>query len=86
MLQDYLIMQNYDQTKIIKDLKIDARGIGIPEGAAEIFIKKTIKEATNSLKDRSIITESDLHRAILKELKKYNTDLAYVYQNRDKII
>lgn len=79
-------MQDFDPTKIIKDLKIDARGVGIPEGAAEIFAQNAVKDATKSLNNLSIITASDLHRAILKELKKYNADLAYVYQNRDKII
>ena len=75
-----------DKATIIKDLKIDARGVGIPEGAAEIFAERATEAAIKSLKPRSIITESDLHRAILKELKKYNHDLAYVYENRDKIV
>jgi hypothetical protein len=32
------------------------------------------------------VTESDLRRQIVKELKKLNADLAYAYQNHDKII
>lgn len=79
-------MKDYDETEIIKDLKIDARAVGIPEGAAESFIERTMKDAKKSLKNRSVITEKDLNRVILKELKKYNADLAYVYENRDKII
>lgn len=79
-------MKDYDETEIIKDLKIDARAVGIPEGAAESFIERTMKDAKKSLKNRSVITENDLNRVILKELKKYNADLAYVYENRDKII
>lgn len=79
-------MKDFDEAKIIKNLKIDARAVGIPEGAAEIFIERTLKDTKKSLKNRSIITEKDLNRAILKELKKYHADLAYVYENRDKII
>lgn len=79
-------MRDFDETEIIKDLKIDARAVGIPEGAAESFIERTMKDAKKSLKNRSVITEKDLNRVILKELKKYNADLAYVYENRDKII
>ena len=79
-------MKDFDETEIIKDLKIDARAVGIPEGAAESFIERTLKDAKKSLKNRSVITEKDLNRVILKELKKYNADLAYVYENRDKII
>ena len=79
-------MRDFDENEISHNLKIDAHAVGIPEGAAETFIERTIKDAKKSLKNRSIITESDLHRAILKELKKYHADLAYVYENRDKII
>ena len=73
-------MKDFDETEIIKDLKIDARAVGIPEGAAESFIERTLKDAKKSLKNRSVITEKDLNRVILKELKKYNADLAYVYE------
>ena len=78
--------EELNPTEIEKNLIIDARGIGIPEGAAELFAERTVKAAMRSLKNRSIITESDLNRAICKELKKYNDDLAYVYENRDKIV
>ena len=75
-----------DKKTLIKNLKIDARGLGIPSGAAEIFINKSIHTATKSLNSKKIITEKDLQIAITKELKKYNADFAYVYENRDKII
>lgn len=71
---------------LTKNLKIDAKAIGIPTGAAEIFINKSLAAAQKSLKSKKIITEKDLKLAIVKELKKYNTDFAYVYENHDKII
>lgn len=71
---------------LIKNLKIDARSVGIPAGAAEIFVAKSLKATEKSLKSKKIITEKDLERAIARELKKYNADFAYVYENRDKII
>ncbi len=79
-------MQEIDEQLLLKELKIDAHGVGIPSGAAEIFAKRTIKDVKKTLKSKSIITEKDLERVIIKELKKYNADLAYVYQNRDTII
>lgn len=79
-------MQKFDEKTIIKDLKIHAHAVGIPRGAAEIFIAKTIQDAKKTLKNKKIITQNDLERAITKELKKYNADLAYVYENRGKII
>lgn len=77
-----------DSTK--KDLKktllFHARGLNLPEGAAEDFIKKSITAAEKSFTKKSAITDQDLKRAVIKSLKKYNPDLAYVYENYDKII
>ena len=75
-----------DLKTVIKNLKIDARGLGIPSGAAEVFIDKSVQAAEKSLRSKKIITEKSLKVAIAKELKKYNADFAYVYENRDKII
>lgn len=72
-----------DEEKI---LKIHAKALGIPSGSAEVFIKKSLTAAEKSLKNRKIIIKKDRVRAIAKELKKYNKDLAYVYENYDKII
>ena len=78
--------QLFDEKAIRKELKIDAKGIGIPSGAAEIFIDKTLSATKQRLKSKKIITSQDLERIITTELKKYNADFAYVYENRDKII
>ncbi|MBQ6410087.1 hypothetical protein IJI18_02415 [Candidatus Saccharibacteria bacterium] len=72
-----------DQERI---LKIHAKALGIPSGSADIFIKKSIATAEKSLKNRKIITDQDTVRAITRELKKYHKDLAYIYENYDKII
>ena len=79
-------MQEFDEAKIKANLKIDARGIGIPSGAADVFIERALKDARKSLKQNSMITEKDFSRALAEELKKYHRDFAYVYQNRDTII
>ncbi|MBQ1298742.1 hypothetical protein IJH72_00155 [Candidatus Saccharibacteria bacterium] len=75
-----------DIEKIRKELKIDAKAVGIPSGASKSFIDETLKGMEKTLKGKKVITDNDLKRAIVKELKKYNSDLAYVYENRDKII
>ncbi|RYC74803.1 hypothetical protein [Candidatus Nanosyncoccus alces] len=79
-------MEITNNKTLIKNLKIDAKAIGIPTGAAEIFINKSLTAAQKSLKSKKIITDQDLKLAIVKELRKYNTDFAYVYENHDKII
>jgi len=79
-------MDIFDAKSLKKSLKINARALGIPSGAAEAFIERTIKDVEKSLHRKKLITKQDLDRAIIKELKKYNADFAYVYQNRDTII
>lgn len=79
-------METFNRKEITKILKADARALAIPSGAAEIFIEKTLDAVEKSFKSKKIITEKDLDRLILRELKKYHKDLAYVYENRDKII
>lgn len=69
-----------------KELKFHARGLDIPDGAAEIFIDRTIASLKKTFAKKSIITENDLIRETTKELKKYSADLAYVYKNYGKII
>lgn len=79
-------MTDSDEKAIRSELKIDARAIGIPSGAATIFIDHTISDAKKYLTTKKTVTHKAVKRAIYRELKKYNTDLAYVYQNRDTII
>ena len=76
----------FSLTRVEKDIKQTAKGLGIPSGAAEIFATKAARAAHQSLQSKSIITDHDLHLALAKELTKYNADLAYVYRNRDTII
>lgn len=79
-------MKDFDYKSLTEQLKIDARGLGIPDGAAELFIKNALESLKKTLKTKTIITEKDLNRLLAKELKKYNADFAYIYQNRDTII
>ena len=69
-----------------RELKLHSRALGIPDGAADSFINATIHSVEKNLKSKTVITTADLKRNIAKELKKYNADLAYIYQNRDTII
>lgn len=78
--------KDYDSKATTKELKINAKAVGIPAGAAEVFTSQTIAAVEKSLKNKRIITEADLNRLIAKEVRKYNQDLAYVYKIRDKII
>ncbi len=76
----------FNEEELRKELAIDAKGLGIPSGAADSFIDRTLKATKKAMKNRQIITQNDLKRTVTKELAKYNADFAYVYKNRDKII
>ncbi|MBR5647589.1 hypothetical protein IKW73_01425 [Candidatus Saccharibacteria bacterium] len=74
------------EKNIARELKIDLKGIGVPEGAAVSFVDNIIADTKKALKGKNVVTEKDLTRIVAREAKKYNPDLAYVYKNRDKII
>lgn len=79
-------MNTFNEKALKKELEIDAHALGIPIGASEVFIHKTLESVKKSLHTKNTITENDLKRLVSKELKKYHADLSYVYKNRDKII
>lgn len=79
-------MDSATEKSLIKLLKLHARALGIPSGSAEVFINETISSVKKSLAKKSIITEADLKRLVVKELKKYNRDFAYIYEKCDTII
>ena len=78
--------KSFDKKTFMKDLKIDAHAVGIPDGSAKIFVEKITETVEKNLQKKEVITEADLKRLTLKEIKKYNHDFAYVYENRDKIV
>lgn len=71
-----------DTKALTRELKIDAKALGIPAGAAEDFISRAVAVAASP----QFTTAKARQAALVRELKKYNQDLAYICQNRDKII
>lgn len=76
----------FSKDKLKKELLREAKVLGIQPGAAEILADRVVLATEKWAKRQTMITENDLNRAVAKEAKKYNADLAYVYQNRGKII
>ncbi len=69
-----------------EEIMQDAKALQIPEGAAEEITKNVVREANRWLDMAGKATVGELREKILAELKKYHADLAYLYQNRGKII
>lgn len=69
-----------------KELMRETKVLKIPSGIAEVIVEKMVAEVEKWIKQRPAVTVEDIQRRVAREAKKYNTDLAYVYQNRGKII
>ena len=72
--------------KVHEDIKREAKVIGMHAGTAEIIADKVTEKVINWRKKRAMITEEDLNMRLAKEIKKYNEDLAYLFESRDKVI
>ncbi len=79
-------MTTFDRAKLKADLMKEAKVLGIAESTAETIVKQVVDKVAVWTEKRAAITIDDLNRQIAKEVKKFNADLAYVYQNRGKII
>lgn len=75
----------FSEKELTRELKIHAKAIGLPSGAAEDFIKLTMKSITKRL-SRGNYPPATVRNVVAIELKKYSPDLAYAYKNHDKII
>jgi len=80
------ITYEYSSSGIKESVLRNARSIGLPEGWAKQIATRVAKETDAWIADKEIATESDLRRQIIKVLKQLSPDLAYAYQNHDKII
>lgn len=76
----------FDKNKLKMDIIHEAKVLGIAESTAEMFSEQVVERVAQWVEKRMAITSDDLNRQLATELKKYSSDLAYVYQNRGKII
>jgi len=72
--------------KVHEDIKREAKVLGRHAGSAEIIADKVTEKIMAWSKKRSMITEDDLNQKIAKEIKKYDEDLAYLFESKGKII
>lgn len=72
--------------KIHEDIKREAKVLGMHPGTAEIIADKVVEKIMVWSKKRSAITEDDLNQRLAKETKKFNEDLAYLFESRNKVI
>ena len=76
----------FSEKQLISDLKKEAKALNLEQGAAELIAKEVTKKVSQWVADKMTITQSDLDRKIITEVKKYNKDLAFILGERNKII
>lgn len=78
--------QEFSAEALREDILHEAKLLMIPEIVARTITDKVVCKTEKWLEKKAAITSDDLNRYLAEEIKKYNEDLAYVYQNRGKII
>jgi len=76
----------FSEKQLILDLKKEAKVLNLEQGAAEPIAKEVAKNVSQWVADKTTITQSDLDRKIITEVRKYNKDLAFILGERNKII
>ena len=69
-----------------EDILREAKILKIHSGFAELIVERVVFQVNDFLSKHKIVTKEEVEKIVIKELKKYNKDLAYIYHNRDKII
>jgi len=72
--------------RIYQEIMREAKVLNMQAGAAEIIAKKVTEAIIKWGKNRAAVTEVDLNQRLAKETKKFNTDLAYLFESKNKII
>ncbi|MBQ6127953.1 hypothetical protein IJI69_04720 [Candidatus Saccharibacteria bacterium] len=80
------IAKSFSKTAVVKDILLEAKVLGIASGSAKVFAEKVAEKVAKWAERRESVTEDDINTQIAKEINRYSKDLAFVYQNRGKII
>ena len=72
--------------RIYQEIMREAKVLNMQAGAAEIITKKATEAIIKWGKNRAAVTEVDLNQRLAKETKKFNADLAYLFERKNKII
>jgi len=80
------ITYEYSSTELKKNILLNAKSLRIPEAWAKQIADRVVKNIDKWIADKELITEDDLRKQIVKELKVLEPNLAFAYRNHDKII
>ena len=86
MSKKYEKMIDFDRDALIDELIKESKSARIYPDAANAIANLVANDVEKWISRRTIITEKDYRQAVYQKILKYNSDLAYIYLNRDKII
>ena len=79
-------MIDFDRNALISELLEESKSTKIYPDAAKRIASLVADDVEKWLVKRTMVTESDYESIVYQKILKYNSDLAYIYLNRDKII
>ena len=79
-------VKDFNRQQLLSELKHEGKILNLHQGYVELISEKTIRSLNKWLRQKTIVTKDDIDRKVVQELQKYHKDLAYLYQNQNKII
>jgi transcriptional regulator NrdR family protein len=77
--------EEFDQRKIYASIYAANMTLRMTDEEAELIANTVTQEVLEIFKKNSEINSSDIHKAIVESLKKYNPDAAYMYDTHRDI-
>lgn len=77
---------DFDRDTLISELIEESKSTKIHQDAAERIASLVANDVEKWIEKRTMVTEKDYKDIVYQKILKYNSDLAYIYLNRDKII
>lgn len=74
------------EKSLVQEILQEAKTLRIHAGVAELVARRVSAQVANWAKTRRRVTQAELDTRVAKELSVYDPDLAFLYQNRGKII
>lgn len=76
----------FSEKALLKDILKEAKVLKISNETAGKYAKIVSGRVASWVDKRTTVTQPDINRQVAKEIKKYNKDLAFIYENKGKII
>ncbi len=85
-MDDDVLDFEYSRNDVKRDIIYAGAGLGLPAGWLEQMAEITTQAVDQWIADKATVTEDDIRRKVILELEPLNADVAYAYDNYDKII